>query len=89
MKPFNGRYSVSAFTAFILCWSLILYILKFWQLEMVWVGYATGWGYNFGGFGSLGLQIYNWRDFWWFIECACFIMFGYAMFQLGKNGKLR
>ena len=44
-----------------------------WQLEMVYVGQATKWGYNFGGFGDLGLENWQWRDIWYIVIVLAFV----------------
>jgi len=44
-----------------------------WQLEMVYVARDVSWGYDFGGFGQLGLELWQWRDVWYAIIFVDFL----------------
>lgn len=40
---------------------------------MIYVGISTGWGYNFGGLGDFGWEMWQWRDFWYFTIFFSFV----------------
>ena len=61
--------------------SCALLFVSFWQLEMVYVGISTGWGYNFAGFGDFGWQLWSWRDFWYLLIFASFVLQAYAIYR--------
>lgn len=51
----------------------VVLAVAFWQLEVIWIGWATEWGYDFGGFGDFGWKPYQWRDFWYTVIFLVFI----------------
>jgi len=61
------------------------WVVCFWQLEMVWVGYATGWGYRFAWFPHIEHQnVWLWRDVWWVVENVLF--FSLVIYILKRRG---
>ena len=64
-----------------------LLFTAFWQLEIVYIVATNplGWGYNFGGLGDFGWELYTWRDFWYGVIFAVFIL----MFVMHKKSKKR
>lgn len=54
--------------------SLAILLVSLWQLEIVWIGYSTGWGYNFGGLGDLNLKLWQWRDFYYIMLCLSWVL---------------
>lgn len=57
--------------------SAVLLACCFWQLEVIYIVASNpqlGWGYSFGGLGDFGLQLYTWRDIWYFLICVCWAL---------------
>lgn len=70
-----------------LMFSVAIYIGCFWQLEMVWVGYATGWGYRFGWLPNNfpSAKIWFWRDLFWVFQVFAYIIGLYGAYRVGKR----
>lgn len=49
-------------------------IVSLWQLELVHIAPLLEWGYDFGGLGQLGLELWAWRDFWYIVIFANYIL---------------
>ena len=54
-----------------------------WQLEIVFITATNelGWGYDFAGFGDLGLQNYQWRDVWYIVIFVCFLYMLWLLYK--------
>ena len=67
----------------------MVWMVAKWQLEIVWIYYWLGRAYDFAGFGSFGIPIWNWRDIWWCVEVIVIVgaiyFISQVSYEVGKE----